>query len=200
MRRSAPVRVTAISLLAIGCMILLPFAGRAQADANDTWTTLRRPLQVPTLAPGTACPALPPRPIAAELGAPLTAEPVLGTFPLFAKGNLTFASTEQRFSKAPSDHEGWVRYKTIWYGHPVYAGPILVRGVQLDGDGSVRFDGMGASDGHELRLSTENAGSDGSGAGWRTWNTQIGVQQPGCYAWQIDGETFTTIVVFTIQP
>lgn len=166
-------------------------------EQQDPWAILRRPLQTPSLPPVDHCPALTARAVTIDS---VDIGHVLGTVPLFAKGGLTSADTDQGFGTLSPSGDGEVGYKTIWYGHPDYDGPLLTRGVQLDGSSAVQFDGMGSVDGRELRLTSDNAGRDQAAPGWRLWNTRTIVSQPGCYAWQIDGETFTTIIVFVVQP
>lgn len=39
-----------------------------------------------------------------------------------------------------------------------------------------------------------------SGFGWRRWNTCLETTAPGCYALQLDGTSFSTIVVIEVVP
>ena len=63
----------------------------------------------------------------------------------------------------------------------------------------MRFDAAG-KEGSALELTQANGGgrpsTDPSSAGWRWWPTGIEVQTRGCYAMQIDGRDFSTVVVF----
>jgi hypothetical protein len=90
--------------------------------------------------------------------------------------------------------------KVLWVADPAYTGPILIRGRRLDSPGDVRF---GETDGPamELRLvagDPKAAGPHPSGvaAGWPNWPTATRLAQPGCYAYQIDGTSFSYAIVF----
>lgn len=97
--------------------------------------------------------------------------------------------------------------KVLWIASPRYQGPILVRGRQLDGDGTVRFGDSAAADA-ALELGSSSAadgsgnasggasGSAGGGDGWRSWPKYTFVTAPGCYAYQVDGAGFTETIVF----
>lgn len=81
--------------------------------------------------------------------------------------------------------------KVLWFARPSYQGPILIRGRQIDGSGVVTF-GTGSD---TLRLAS--AGTDtSSSAGWRSWPSYTFVAMPGCYAYQVDGDTFSETIVF----
>jgi len=38
------------------------------------------------------------------------------------------------------------------------------------------------------------------GSGWRRWNTYLETTAPGCYALQLDGASFSSIVVIEVVP
>jgi hypothetical protein len=85
----------------------------------------------------------------------------------------------------------------LWVIAPDYEGPVLIRGHQLDGPHELRFDG-GVDDvtlHPELRLI---AGPE-NGAHWSTWPTNTRIEAPGCYAYQVDGPTFSYSIVFLAQ-
>ena len=79
----------------------------------------------------------------------------------------------------------WGVQKLLWFVHPRYRGPVLVRGVQLDGANRVRFE-RGALPPAELRLPV----------GTRARPSFVRIRKPGCYAFQIDGLTFSRSIVF----
>jgi hypothetical protein len=88
-----------------------------------------------------------------------------------------------------SDGLYWI--KVAWLSTAEYDGPVLVRGQRVDADGVMKFSPGGA----ELRL--PRAGEmtwDGKPVGWRAWPSQVLLLDPGCYAWQIDGATFTDVI------
>jgi hypothetical protein len=95
--------------------------------------------------------------------------------------------------------DGTVYWKTLWTSAPNYAGPVLIRGGRIDGEGPVSF-GDGDRRGlEELRLPVQGwAYSDGVDPSWRQWPSTTGVPTTGCYAYQIDGTDFTVHIVFQI--
>lgn len=75
---------------------------------------------------------------------------------------------------------------------PTYAGPALARGHQLDGGGGYPFDEP-AGDSALVHSAQRNE--------WRTFGSPI-VQtvSPGCYGVQVDGTSFSEVIIFLIQP
>jgi hypothetical protein len=71
-----------------------------------------------------------------------------------------------------------------------YSGPILIRGRELGGSGAVGF-GEGHVPYDELQLL--GAAVD---APPRQWPSFTRVRAPGCYAYQVDGTTFSAVIVF----
>jgi hypothetical protein len=81
--------------------------------------------------------------------------------------------------------------KTLWAVAPSYRGPLLVRGVDLNHRGLVRFH-VGGPIRSELRLPP-------APFGWRGWRYQpfdTVLAGPGCHALQVDGNSFTELIVF----
>jgi hypothetical protein len=153
------------------------FVPSAAARAGG-WSALQRPLHLPHIAPGAACPVSHPDAttdfdqfgIARGLG-PGPAYPIL-------PGGV--------LSLVPAAHGGrWAAQKVLWFVHPRYRGRVLVRGRRLDGPGLVRFD-RGVVPVRELRL--------GAGTTERPSFTRL--RATGCYAYQIDGGGFSRIIVF----
>jgi hypothetical protein len=94
----------------------------------------------------------------------------------------------------------WSGAKVLWFVSPAYRGPVLIRGHRLDGSSLVRFD-KGAVPASELRIPTGssligNPGVREVGQRYRPSYTRI--RAPGCYAYQIDGTTFSRVVVFRV--
>jgi hypothetical protein len=84
--------------------------------------------------------------------------------------------------------------KVLWFARPNYHGPILIRGRQIDGSGMVKF---GTPPDTQAALLLTSAGAEASGtAGWRNWPSYTFVAEPGCYAYQVDGDTFSETIVF----
>jgi hypothetical protein len=84
----------------------------------------------------------------------------------------------------------WFGNKVLWIFDPVYAGPILIRGLQVDGGNELRFD-----DGRVPPLAIKTS----SGFN-RDLPSYTRVRAAGCYAYQIDGTTFSSTIVFEAKP
>ena len=160
---------------------------------NDP-TTLRRPLHLPALTSGARCPLSQVDPsidfhsfgIAAGLGS----GPV---YPVgLASGTLTLAPAVNFGSKL------WGGQKVLWFVLPSYSGPVLIRGGRLDPPGGdVRFE-RGNVPPKQLLLERATAvpGGVSPPAGARYMPSYTRLKGPGCYAYQIDGATFSETIVF----
>jgi hypothetical protein len=146
---------------------------------GDGWSALQRPFHLPHLAHGAACPVshadrsvyFDRFGIARGIG-PGPAYPIG-----LARGVLVLVPSEES--------EIWAGQKVLWFVHPRYSGPVLVRGRRLDGPGLVRF-GRGAVPSGELRVP----------AGTREQPSFTRLRSLGCYAYQIDGVGFSRVIVF----
>jgi hypothetical protein len=149
-----------------------------------------RPLKLPTVDPGRPCPVSDGTRIGTvgfggfALGTGLS-RPVV-TLPLSGDpANGIPLSAQAR--------DGWYGFKTLWFTDPSYQGPVLIRGARIDAAGSIAFGE--APDVAELIIPpgpTLNEASDG----YRTAPGGTYVKTPGCYAWQVDGVGFSTVLVF----
>jgi hypothetical protein len=148
----------------------------------------RRPVRVPTLSPGAACPTTPPRGDLATL-APGFVGTGFGPGPVYPG----FARASERaeiFFHYPPPRDSvdygskWSGQKVMWILARPFRGPALVRGRQLDGPNELRFE-RGLVPPRERRL--RRGGSNPSSTRLRA---------PGCYAYQIDGLRFSYRVVF----
>jgi hypothetical protein len=173
----------AAPVVVAGCVLPpVPTAPPATPTAGP-WDALRRPLQMPALAPGAPCPVSPAASVAPAFGPALGPGPV---YPVF--------DADSAFTAAPDLFPApWLGRKVLWIAAPAYSGPVLVRGRQLAGPDEVRF-GTGPAPVAELQLDT--ATGSGSAAPWRDWPGYTRVRGPGCYAYQVDGSTFSTVIVF----
>jgi hypothetical protein len=86
--------------------------------------------------------------------------------------------------------EGWAGFKVLWISSPGYGGPILVRGRRLDNRPLLRLSTFS----RELRF---RAGA-GWNEGWRDFPSDTHVREPGCYGYQVDGLTFSRVIVVRV--
>jgi hypothetical protein len=174
--------------------LLLPALGLVQLpNATDPWRKLHRPLHLPRLAAGDACPVSPIdrrvdwKTINIFGGSGIGRGPV---YPGLGASGGHFTTT-----KGDSDAP-WFGGKLFWYVKPRYRGRVLIRGRRLDGPQSLRFNGGRRS--HELRIKRNQTVSwDGQPPGSRGVPSIVRVRAPGCYGLQIDGTSFSRTVIFT---
>jgi hypothetical protein len=149
---------------------------------------LRRPLHIPTLAYGTACPATEQSGTLGDHGVLDSTGPAFGPGPAYP----TLASEAARavLNYLPSwGYEGWDGTKLLWTV-PSYAGPYIVRGRQLDGTGEIRFD-QGPTWSNKLHRELRLVGPYP-----RLNPAATFLRTPGCYAYQVDGRGFSYLIVF----
>lgn len=159
----------------------------APTATAEVWTMLeQRPLQLPTLAPGSSCPTAHGHPISPSFGLGL------GDGPAYPVG-LGSAGVLQYAPPANFGSHDWGGQKVLWVVNtPSYPGVVLIRGHQLDGPNELRFE-RGDVPPSELRV-TPFPGS--TPEGWTGQPSYTRVRVPGCYAYQIDGLTFSKVIIF----
>lgn len=164
-------------------------------DKVDPSSDLHRPLDLPTVAPGAACPRTPggrPNPdIGIALGSG-PAYPVLGF-----EGNHIPPAPKGVVPLRAEDLKGNVYWhKTLWAVDPKYDGPVLIRGRGIDPQRSLWFGLPSPTPGgserkvRELQMPAEQSKS------WRYGPSITILPGPGCYAFQVDGTTFSNVTVF----
>ena len=84
---------------------------------------------------------------------------------------------------------GVFAHKTLWAVAPRYRGPLLVRGAQLDGTKVLRF-GLARDSSKQMWWPATSARR------WRYRPSLTLIPAPGCYAFQVDGATFSRVLVF----
>ncbi len=89
----------------------------------------------------------------------------------------------------------WGGQTTFWAVQPGIAGLVLVRGHQVDGPNAVRF-GRGDMPDAELLFRAPAKAQSSLQDGWTYEIDYTRLRAPGCYAYQIDGETFSDVVIF----
>lgn len=166
----------------------------SQQGVSDRPSLGRDPLQLPTVDPAEPCPTSPRRATSPDFG------PGLGDGPAYPVG---FTADGKLYVELPPfepahqwSGSGWGGRKVLWVVDPAYTGPIRIRGGRLDAAGEIRFDNELVS---ELKLS---AGGDVglTASGWRHRPSHTRVQAPGCYAYRVDGEGFSDVIVFEALP
>ena len=176
------------SIALLVCLVWV--GGATNAVAATSWRDLHRPVDLPELDAGEACPISPVddrvdwEPInifgASGIG-PGPAYPGLGG------GDGYFYANE------PED--GWYGGKVFWYVKPSYPGRVLVRGRRLDAPGALRFsEGRPVRD--ELRIDRDDGVSwSGRPPGSRGLPSGLWIRNAGCYGVQIDGTRFSRTIV-----
>lgn len=86
---------------------------------------------------------------------------------------------------------GWLAAKSLWFSEPRYQGPFLVRIRRIDGGGPA-----GLLEDPTLTSFYVPPGPTASGMnGYRNITGATWVKTAGCVAWQVDGLTFSNIIV-----
>jgi hypothetical protein len=152
--------------------------------------SLDRPLTLPTLQPGQACPVT----LAVDSGMRdsfLYLRP--GPGPVYPNGAVGLQGNA--YLDPGGSVNGWASFKTLWFSTPSYQGPWVIRGKQLDGPSPVIFGE--APTVSELVVPagpTVNETNDG----YREAPGGTYLRGPGCYAWQVDGISFSYVIVFRV--
>ncbi len=196
-----PVVLVAACGLLMAVILLAAACGGDQtqtpsATPADIWQALEaRPLRLPGLPPGAACPVASGGPVSPDFG------PALGDGPVYpVGGGVLLFGYEGVFAGSE-----WGGQKVLWVSSPAYQGPALVRGAQLDGPNELRFEGDSAPE-RELRLWPDGNAEDpwpspspGWAYGWRGRPSYTRVRAAGCYAYQVDGLGLSEVIVFRAE-
>jgi hypothetical protein len=182
---------------AAGCIAVLLTALVAiqPAGAGGDWRTLHRPLHLPRLAAGAACPV---SRVDSRIGwgsLHIFGGSGIGRGPVYPATGPTSQITVQ-----PDTRYGgpWLTTKVFWYVRPRYRGPVLIRGRQLDGTHRLGFNGRELPR-WELGIGVgETVGWTGRPAYGRGVPSSVRARVPGCYGVQVDGTRFSRIVVFRV--
>jgi hypothetical protein len=153
-------------------------------------TALRRPLHLPKPGPSGGCPTSSGRSFSNNQfgGIALGSGPVR---PLIAARGGDAKHGILTFSRTP-DTRPWWAIKTLWFSYPRYQGPLFIRGRRLGSTGKLVFgEGPSLIDPQLPPEPTINGTN-----GWREWPGGTFIRTFGCYAWQIDGTNFSTVIVF----
>ncbi|KXK61997.1 hypothetical protein AWW66_10660 [Micromonospora rosaria] len=147
------------------------------------------PLRLPEVGPGGACPTSAPQPWSRAD----QASRVLGPGPVYPVADYFGDGTVLRLRAHDRQADGSYRTKVRWIASG-YTGPVLVRAARIDGPGTAaaEFSYLGdpRDGGHHAVLTHPDSDLPGT--------TVVG--GPGCYAYQVDGTTFSVTVVFRAEP
>jgi hypothetical protein len=167
------------------------------------WEGLRRrPVNVPSLPSGKACPTSSASGDLSRIGTqPAIRGSAWGPGPAYPWG-LTHEGGRPllRFDYPPRPESGWAESgwggtKVLWVIASSYHGPVLVRGRQLDGSDEVRFQNGRPGFTRETALRPP-AELRLTGPETRANPATTRVRAPGCYAYQVDGRRFSYLIVF----
>lgn len=150
----------------------------------------RRALHFPAAKLGSSCPTSPEQRVNPSFGIAQGKGPAYvapGAKSITSPAILLY-SDAQHFGGGGQSNQGWGGQKVLWFVNPGYQGLVLVRGHQLDGPHGIRF-GSGLD--QQLTLDTTLGGEP-----WPNFPSYTRLQAPGCYAYQVDGATFSYLIIF----
>jgi hypothetical protein len=157
-----------------------PPAGLATAARRH----LERPLRLPRLRRGARCPRSRSSRAAPEITYSLGSGPAYVN--LGSPGGLAFLGDDLRI-------DGLIAHKTLWAVGPRYRGALLVRGRRLDARGSVRFGPRRRTRSWWRGLWPEQRSR------WRYGGPDMFLPRAGCYAFQVDGASFSERIFFVAR-
>jgi hypothetical protein len=144
------------------------------------------------VAAGQPCPVTPTQ-THSPVSQPATARGP-GRGPLYPITDYLGEDATLRLKGRPAGPDGLYESKVVWASTPGgYQGPVVVRVGRLDGPGrgQVRiYADPAASRGAAVVFTVGDLPSD--------WPSGTYVTGPGCYAYQLDGGTFTEVIVFRV--
>ncbi len=147
-------------------------------------------------APGSPCPLSPRQQINPAYG------PAAGQGPVYLTENLDGTLIYVDAAYIVGNGSMWGGTTGLFVIAPAYTSVALIRGRQIDGPHDMRFNGgLDQQDYQgnpwsapllpELKIAGNLPGSP-----WVNWLDNIRLQAPGCYALQIDGVSFSEVIVF----
>lgn len=159
-----------------------------RVPAGPIPAALKRPLHFPVLRPGQRCPTSVGGPVKTEDFSGVT----LGNGPVRV---LLVDTGDVRHGAAdlikPTSSPPWLALKTLWISAPAYQGPFVIRAKRLGRPGPVALGGPPAA----APLVVPPGPTLNGAGGWREAPSGLWVRAPGCYAWQVDGLTFSETIV-----
>lgn len=196
----SPTPIVAVAPTATAIAIVTPASGGSDVPAKEWQALAARPLTLPTLAPGAACPAAQGRSVQAGFGA------AIGAGPVYIVG----MGTDGVLHAVPPtpgvrDVRSWGYQFALFIIAPPYDGPALARGQRLDDGSPLLFNGgidqMKAgftATTPTLLRGLRLEGGAAFGSPWANWMSYLRMREPGCYGIQIDGATFSETIIFSV--
>jgi hypothetical protein len=155
-------------------------------------TILRaRPLRLPTLPSGSACPVTPAHMINSDTGDAVGEGPVY----FYGPQSTIFFRLAQS-----SSTQRWGAGQLMFLIRPGVEGAVLVRGRQVDGPDEVRFGKRDEPDAELVFRAPAEASPGGISNPWTIAFEIIRLRTAGCYATQVDSETASSVIVFRAEP
>jgi hypothetical protein len=149
------------------------------------WTPLiAKPLKLQMLSSGARCPVSPQVDLVVTTNGPKKGGPNygFGQGPVYLSGQILWYAGSQA---------------VIFLTNPKYTGPLLVRGMRLDGPGSLTISGQGAT---TLAGGAIGLAQTSSPPYWGMWIGGLTPSAAGCYGIQFDGTSFSANAVFAVSP
>jgi hypothetical protein len=175
----------------IGLAVAVSTPALAASPPSDP-DGLHRRLHLPHLRSGQRCPISPSR-------SWMPQQNLNGRRPAYLIGVAGVPGGMVSIALSGRDSLGWYGQKTPWAISRSYDGPILVRGARIGQRGEMRFaHGYGE---HLRELYWESGVDQGSppDPDFRFLASATLLRAPGCYAFQIDGSSFSRIVVVRVK-
>jgi hypothetical protein len=167
-------------------------AATAASGVTASGGTLARPLHLPHVAPGHRCPT-------ALTARTVDGQALNGVSPAFLVGAPAAPAGVISLAQSATDSLGWRSQKTPWQIARSYNGPILIRGARIDQPGAVRFAFGNGQHLHELRFAIgANYALPHHLDQWRLLPFATLFRAKGCYAFQVDGTTFSHVVTMRV--
>lgn len=185
--------------LAVGLVLGMSLGTTSLAAASSTdvvpWSKLRRPLHLPVVAPGSRCPVS--RVDSHVRWARIGISGAIGAGPVYpVVGTRSAVLNTTKDTQYGSD---WQGQKVFWYVAPSYRDRLLIRGRRLDGPGWLGFNGARVPR-DELRIEPSDTVSwSGQPRHSRGIPTAVRALASGCYGVQVDGKTFSNVVVLQVD-
>jgi hypothetical protein len=156
-------------------------------EAGPTSTKLGRPVHFPRVVHG-SCPASRGR----YVTTPTVKGIALGNGPVRVFINNAGDLRQGRAHLASTRFPNWLALKTHFFSSPDYQEAFLVRTKRLDRGGPIA---LGARPTDATSVLVPSGPAANGQEGWREFPYSTFVKSPGCYAWQVDGLTFSEIIV-----